>query len=541
MTQKHFGLIISQLSIKNFATFDDQVISFNTGFNAIVGETGSGKSLILDALQLALGQRADRKLIRKNCEFSIVETVFKCHDSIIRNYFNEIGYPFDEDEIIVKRIIYKNGKTKSFLNHQSCSLTTLSNFSKRFVDLVGQFENQKLLSPTYQIQLLDNFSINQIILNDYQVIYSELQETRDELEQKKLQAAELQQKQDYLDFQLNELNKLAPCLEREQELLQKKRLLQNLEENKQAVAEFNFIFDGDHNRPGLSEAITKLENIISDKLLAEEDINHFHNAKEILNDLNYKVNSHSEVDFDEEEFESVLEELDLYQKLKRKYSVDTQGLIEITQRFSEERANISTIELQLNDLENKITSLENEAYKLATELHNRRVSNASKLSKLLSKEIQSLRMKGATIKIELEKAQVLQKNGLSHIHFKAETNPGEGYYLIKEIASGGELSRILLALRTVLSSNDSISIFLFDEIDTGIGGETALSVGKSLQKVALNSQVIAITHLPQIANFAYKLVRVSKEIKDARTISLVKEFVGQKSVSEEVTQMGAIN
>lgn len=541
MSLERFGLIISQLSLKNFATFDDQTIGFDTGFNAIVGETGSGKSLILDALQLALGQRADKRVIRKGCDFSIVETLFKCEDSIIRNYFNDIGYPFDESEIVVKRIVYKSGKTKSFLNHQSCSLATLSNFSKRFVDLVGQFENQKLLSSTYQIQLLDNFSLNQVILNEYQLLFQELQESQNLLIKEQALAVELQQKQDYLDFQLNEISKLDPCVHKEQELLTKKRMLQNREENKQAVAKLNHLFDGDHNIPGLEQSLNKIEKILSDKLMALEDINQFLVAKEILVELNYKINSQSDIDFNEEEFENVLGELDLYQRLKRKYSVDTDGLVDIYRKFSDERSHLSTIEVKLEELKNKIASLKEKTYLLGTELHSRRVLNAKKLSKLLSQEIQTLRMKGATISINLERSQELLKNGISQIDFTAETNPGEGYYPLKSIASGGELSRVLLALRTLLSSNDSVSIFLFDEIDTGIGGETALSVGRSLQRVALNSQVVAITHLPQIANFSNKLIRVSKDLVGSRTISQVTEFVGVKEVEKEVGQMNLIN
>ena len=143
-------LILNELLLQNFATFEDQSINFTQGFNAIVGETGSGKSLILDALQMILGSRADKKLVRKDCEFSTIEAVFSCNDQNIRKFFNDAGYPFEGDEIIIKRIIYSSGKTKSFLNFQTCSLQILQKFSKRFTDLVGQFENQKLLSEKYQ-------------------------------------------------------------------------------------------------------------------------------------------------------------------------------------------------------------------------------------------------------------------------------------------------------------------------------------------------------------------------------------------------------
>lgn len=541
---EHIGLIISKLSLKNFATFDDQTIQFSEGFNAIVGETGSGKSLILDAIQLILGQRADKKLIRKDCDYAIVESSFECSDGYIKSYFDKIGFPFDNDEILIKRILYKNGKTKSFLNHQNCSLQNLNSFSKRFVDLVGQFENQKLLSENYQLQLLDNYSLHETILEEYQKVFKQLETKMNALNEQQNISSERQQKKDYLEFQLNEFSKLNISIERELELLDKKRILQNLEENKAAIEEVNFIFEGSSDSVGLSSLLNKLEKLLSEKLVSQNDINLFMQAHESITELNYKINSSLDLDFDEEEFETVIDELDQYQKLKRKYGVDTEGLLEIQKNFQNELENIQNLNSNLDKLTKEINLLKNKASALASNLHESRVKNADKLSKHLTKEIQNLRMNGARIFIELTKTEQLYKNGFSQINFLAETNQGEGRYKIKDIASGGELSRILLALRTVLSSKDSISIFLFDEIDSGIGGETAVAVGRSLKSVSLNSQVVAITHLPQIANFADKLVLVSKTTKTtndkSRTISFVKEVAGE-SLKKEVLSMTNLN
>ena len=175
------NLSLQKLTLKNFATFEDQIVNFDKKFNAIVGETGSGKSLILDALQLILGHRADKKLIRKNCEFSIIEASFSCENINIKKYFNDIGFPFDEDEVLIKRIIYKTGKTKSFLNHQICALSTLIDFSKNFIDLVGQFENQKLLSESYQLALLDDYSNEKKLQSNYNRCFEELVKTQKQL------------------------------------------------------------------------------------------------------------------------------------------------------------------------------------------------------------------------------------------------------------------------------------------------------------------------------------------------------------------------
>lgn len=542
MQNTNHGLFLVQLNLKNFATFDDQSIQFDDHFNVIIGETGSGKSLILDALQLILGQRADKKLIRKDCDFAMIEAHFECQDPEIKSYFYEAGYPF-EDQIVIKRIIDKNGKSKSFINHQSCPLGQLTSFAKRFIDLVGQFENQKLLSPEYQLQLLDSFAFNMTLLSEYQDIFTKLSQAVNKYEELNQAQQESIQRLDFVNFQIKELEVLDPSVDKEEELLTKKRLYQNHEENLETVRELNYYFDGADNTPGILTALNRIEKLISDKILDTNEIEQFYNASEVLKDINYKINSSVDIEFDEADFEKILSELDLYQKLKRKFRTDTSQLAEIYHGLVKEREEIHNLDHSLNEVKNLIKELQASALQIAEKLHQRRVESAKELSDVLTEEIQALRMNGAQIDIQLSKIDELNKYGLSNIDFMAETNPGEGFYRIKDIASGGELSRILLALRTVLSSKDSISIFLFDEIDTGIGGETAKSVGQALTKVANSSQVIAITHLPQIANFAQKLIEVSKDQISAeglnRTISVVSELSGNL-IKDKVKEMSSL-
>ncbi len=537
---KNDGFFIQKLSVKNFATFDDQTIQYDTGFNTIVGETGSGKSLILDALQLILGSRSDKKLIRRDCDYAIIECTFTSNDKDVFEYFNSIGFPYDENEVVIKRIIYKSGKSKSYINYQSCSLSSLSEFSKRFIDLVGQFENQKLLSEDYQIKLLDNYSQNQKILFDYQDIYSRLQNKRKQLVEREEQYQQTIQRLDYLDFQINEIEKLDPSQEREEELIHLKDKLQNLEQNKQNMDLINNLFEGSDDERGILSLLNILEKNLNSGLLNDEDTQKLFTAKEALIDISYKINQSLDLDYDEIEFEDVLTELDSYQKLKRKFGVDTQGLVDTYQSFQKEKESINHTSNDITQIKKEISEYSKHANDLAMALHARRIRYAQELSKALTKEVESLKMKGATINIDLRTAESLSKNGLTLIEFKAETNPGEGFFKIKDIASGGELSRILLALRTLLSSKDSISVFLFDEIDTGIGGETANTVGKALSKVSKNSQVIAITHLPQIAKYSDNLIKVQKEIINKegveRTISTVNQ-ISKSDLDEELISM----
>jgi DNA repair protein RecN (Recombination protein N) len=536
-------LSLNKLALKNFATFEDQTVLFHKNFNAIVGETGSGKSLILDALQLILGHRADKKLIRKNCDFTIIEASFTCTNLNIKNYFNNIGFPFDEDEVLIKRIIYKTGKTKSFLNHQNCALSILVDFSKNFIDLVGQFENQKLLSENYQLALLDDYSKDKAIIKEYRDCFSQLLSTQTHLDSLRIQNTQISQKMDYLNFQISELEKLNPSIDDEKNLILLKKNFQDAESKKELLLEVNSIFDGDNSNSGLINQLNRLSNLIDDNLLSDELYNKFHTAKDTLSDINYSLNLSDDIENDQDELESTLQRLDDYQRLKRKFNTDTENLLVIFRDFKSERDEVENIDKSINLYEERLSELQLECYELAKKVHSTRVIAAKSLSAELTHEIQFLKMRGATVDIRLTEKEELTQNGISVISLMAETNPGEGFYKIKDIASGGELSRILLSLRKVLASKDSISIFLFDEIDTGIGGETALSIGKTLQNVSIDSQVIAITHLPQIATYADKLVLVEKKHivsnNEERTISIVNEVEGAE-IETEVNQMNPL-
>jgi DNA repair protein RecN (Recombination protein N) len=536
-------LNLKEFTLKNFATFEDQIIHFESSFNAIIGETGSGKSLILDALQLILGSRADRKLVRKECEFATIEASFKCGDKKIKDYFNDIGYPFDEQEIIIKRIIYSSGKSKSFLNFQSCSLGILQNFSKRFIDLVGQFENQKLLSEKYQLVLLDNFSQNQKLIDRYQSSFLLLKSVREKIEETEKRRSEMAQRFDYINFQLEEIEKLNPSIEDEKELLKNKKNIMNFEDKSKFISSVQFIFESDQ---GLTSLLSSLEKEINgaSNYITPEIHSLFENAKESLNEINYKLSSNNEDDHLEIDLDSVVERLDSYQKLKRKFSTDTKGLIDIWNELLIEKKSLRNIDDNLSELESKMFVINKDCFEIANQLHAKRDESAKKLSKDLTKAVRALRMTGSTLKISVAKIKELSISGCSLISFMAETNPGEGFYKVKDAASGGELSRILLAIRQILSSKDTINIFLFDEIDTGIGGETALNIGEALAKVSKNSQVIAITHLPQIAKYSDRLIVVSKDIKyrnnQSRTYSKVKELSGNQ-INDEVIQMTPLN
>ncbi len=521
-------LYLKSLNLQNFATFENQTILFDSKFNAIVGETGSGKSLILDALQIIFGARTDRKLIRKNSDFSTIEAVFYSNDKSIKDYFNEIGHPFDGNEIIIKRIIFTNESSKSYLNFQACTANTLVQFSKRFVDLVGQFENQKLLSEDYQLILLDSFSELESDVADYQQMFNQLQELRKNLTELNLEKTQRAQREDYIRFQIEEIEKLGPSTEEEADLLKKKEIILNSEKRSQTLLLLNnAITDDETNMLNLlKNCLSRAEknsNFISDEIITK-----LYEAKSLLEDISYEISKNLEVNIEAEDLDSIIDRIDTYSRLKRKFGGSTESMIESLIEYKKELESYSNIDEMIALNSKKIAELESKTITFAEELHKIRIEKAKILSSSLTDKIRTLKMSGATIQLNLTRHDHLTSKGISKIDFIAETNPGEGFFKVKEIASGGELSRILLAVRQILSSNDTISVFLFDEIDTGIGGETALTIGKSLLEVSTCSQVLAITHLPQIATFASKIINVMKITTSnddgiTRTISKVSE------------------
>ena len=525
-------LYLKSLNLQNFATFENQEIQFDTKFNAIVGETGSGKSLILDALQIIFGARSDKKLIRKNAEFATIEAVFSSNDSKIKNYFNEIGHPFEGREIVVKRVIFANESSKSYLNFQSCPASLLTAFAKRFIDLVGQFENQKLLSEDYQLILLDSYAGLNNDIADYQGLYTQLGALKKDfgelLNEKNIRA----QREDYIRFQLEELEKLSPSSEDEIELLRKKDMILNVEKRQQTLGGIaSAISDDDTNLLGmLKNCLNRAEK--NPGIVSEEIITKLYDVKSILEDVSYDLSKDLNANFDEENIEEIIDRIDFYQRLKRKFGGSTEEMMKTYEEFKAELNSFSQVDDKIALISKKINDLEIRCSTFAEELHKVRNLKSEQLSIELTSKVQDLKMTGASLKINVTKAEVLGPKGFSRVDFIAETNPGEGFFKVREIASGGELSRILLSIRQILSSNDTISVFLFDEIDTGIGGETAISIGRSLQSVSECSQVLAITHLPQIAAFATQIINVSKTTKviddQPRTISVIDQVLGEK-------------
>lgn len=541
------SLKLETLNLQNFATFKSHTISFDHGLNAIVGETGSGKSLILDAIELVFGGRADKRSVRHGSESATIEAVLSFNDNAINSELEELGFPSDDNTVVIKRIIKKDGTSRCWFNHMSCNLSHIVSFSKQHIDLVGQFENQKLMSENYQLALLDQFGGSGDKSKKVKELFSDLIRLKAEKNAIEKFKEENELRLDYLQYQINEINLLDPKIGEEESLIDIKNNHLNINKKQTFLNTLNHQIEGSDDIPGLSAIINLIRSHLNknSSLVTAGVIKSFNDLEGALEVFSEEVSNISLADLDQEQFQVVIDRLDLYSKLKRKFGGTVDSLIESKSNFENELKKISSSGKELDEVIAKIKSCEKNLVVLAEELHLIRIKSAKELSHSLTHAVQELRMNGADLVFEIAKSLELTDTGYTKLSFLAQTNPGEGYFKVKEIASGGELSRILLAVRQVLSTHDSISIFLFDEIDTGMGGETALHIGKSLAKVATTSQVITITHLPQIAAFADNLIVVSKETSDEagldRTESKVKEINNKKVIKKEVEAMNPLH
>jgi DNA repair protein RecN (Recombination protein N) len=537
------SLKLESLSLQNFATFKSHSINFKSGLNAIVGETGSGKSLILDAIELVFGGRADKKSVRHGSESATIEAVLSFSSDHIKDELEDLGFPAEENSVVIKRIIKKDGTSRCWLNHMSCNLSQIVAFSRQHIDLVGQFENQKLMSESYQLALLDQFGSTTALAKEVKDYFQQIQRHKSERELLERSQEQIEQKVDYLNYQLNEINQLNPQVGDEEKLVALKSDHLNVNKKQTFLAQLKDMIHGSDSSDGVSSLVKSLRSHLfkNSSLIPSELLSRFNDLECSLEVFSDTVENISLADLDPEQFQLVIDRLDLYSKLKRKFGGTVESILEAKSTFEADLSRIVNSEKEIAALTAKIKNTEKLLHQCAEDLHVKRIDTAKKLSAALTLAVRDLRMIGAELLFELTKTDSFCDAGFTKLQFLAQTNPGEGFFKVKEIASGGELSRILLAVRQVLSSHDSVSIFLFDEIDTGMGGETALHIGRSLAKVASASQVVTITHLPQIAAFADNLIVVSKETSldsgSDRTVSIVKELHDKKGIKKEIEAM----
>lgn len=533
------NIFVKNLLVKNFAIFEDLSLDFSSDFNVIVGETGSGKSLLINALNIISGGKSEKKYIKEDADFAMIEATFICHDEDFKNFLHEQGFPFTE-EIIIKRIFSHQKAGKAFLNHSSCSLKFLKSLTEKMFNFSGQFENQKLLDLNYQISLLDQYAHLQKDVLRYREKYlttKELLKTQNTLI---LKREDLLQKQDYLQFQYDEIEKINPSIEEEKSLNEDYRILAKKMTQQEQWLDLQSLLEGGNQGKGFLTLLESIAQTISQLELntLEEKISDF---REFTQQLSYLCAQNSADEDLHEKIEHLNSRINEYQKIKRKHHVNTSELLELQEKFRQELAQIHDIEEKINDLKSQYLIHEKELEDEAEKLHQKRLKQLPSFVKKINEKIHLLGMEQATFKIETEALVEKNVHGKDRIEFFIETNPGSGFKSLAEIASGGELSRVLLATRSILpTQNHQSLIYIFDEIDTGISGTTADKVGVLLNDLASQHQIIAISHLPQVAQHAHQINFLTKGFEKEKNHSRVKvnvDILTQENKQKAISSM----
>ena len=521
--------MINTLHIKNIGIIDDITINLNEGFNVLTGETGAGKTLIIGSLQILAGGRFSKEMIRNGETNSFVEMSI---------YLPNYGY--EEDNVIVSREINIKGKNTCKINGRLVTVNELKTFMNNVIDIHGQNDNQSILDVSTHIELLDEYAAKDLgkIKEEYKVLYEEYLEIKTELAKNYGDDKEKQRKLDLLNYQVNEIEdaKLKPGEEDELEntrktMLAAEKIATNLTEaegqiNSNAIDAMNI-------------AIKSLEKIESYNVEYGEIVSRlkdaYYEVQEAARDLAYL---NEDLYFDEEKQTEVEERLDLINSLKRKYGNNIEEILEYKEEVNKEIFEIENLEGYIKSLKSKLIKQEEILSDLSNKMNKVRSKYAKELIIKINSELKDLEMKNArfNIKIEFSENNEFNKNGLDKVEFLIATNVGEEEKPLIKIASGGEMSRFMLAIKNVLADVDKIPVIIFDEIDTGISGVAANVTGEKIKQISKSHQVICVTHLASIAAKGDYNYYICKEIENGKTKTKVRQL-NEEEVLKEIARI----
>ena len=517
--------MITNLHIKNIGIIDEINVALNEGFNVLTGETGAGKSLLIDSLNIIAGGRFSKDMIRNGKEYSLVEACIY----LPGNKASEDG------NIIVSREVYINGRNLCKINGRMVTVNQLREFMRDIIDIHGQSDNQKLMNPQNHIEYVDDFSGDKIIdvKNKYHELYNKYLEIKNELNRNYGDDKQKQLKLDLLYYQLNEINNANLKVGEDEELVKKQKIYQNSEKIVTNLSKANDLFE--------NKILNSLDTVINslNKVAIYDDkynslIERINGAYYDIQDVSYTISEDFlNNEYNDKEAEIVQDRLDLIFNLKRKYGNTISEILEYKLKLEKEINDIENLDEYIIELKKQLKNIKEEMHEKCIELNKIRKNSAIELEEKITKELKELEMFNAEFKINVEfEEENYNKNGLNNIEFMISTNIGEEYKPLVKIASGGELSRIMLAIKTVFSDVDNTPIMIFDEIDTGISGVAASSVSEKMRTISLKHQVICVTHLAVIAAKAKYNYYIYKDVIDGKTYSNIKLLDERETLNE---------
>ena len=533
--------MLSSLKITNIAIIKETAIDFNNGFNVLTGETGAGKSIIIDAINAVLGERTSRELIRTGCDFAEVSAYFTDINGSVKTCLEELGISNEEDNsLLIYRKLFADGKNVCKLNGRNATVSMLKNLGQTLVNIHGQLDNQNLLNEELHYTYIDAYAGNEAVLDDYKNAYSEYKEAEKTYSDFVIDESEKAKRIDILNFQIEEIRDADINPGEYDSLINKRNVLQNFESLYEFVNGANDILNGEGDASGAEQMINTAAGFLNKASDIDNTLKPLYDS---LSDISYNLSDISSelsrfiysLNINPNELNSIEERLDTISKIIKKYGEDEESVLTYLENIEKELENLN----YSDELREKYRQIKEEKFEILKEkgkiLTDSRVSAGESFEKAVAGELVFLEMPSIVFKSVREEYDYTE-NGCDNIYFLISANAGEEPKALSKIASGGELSRIMLAIKNVLSDKDSIQTLIFDEIDAGVSGKTAHKIGIKLKEVSTERQVLCVTHLAQIAAFADSHFLISKSESDQQTYTKV-ENLDEEGRTDELARI----
>lgn len=533
------------LSIRNVAVIEKVEIEFEEGLNILTGETGAGKSIVIDSVNLALGERADKNLIRTGADKAIVEGVFDLSNSPLSKALLKGYFGIDDNELVVVRELSANGRNVCKINGHIATLMQLKSIAASLVDIHGQHEHQSLLDEANHIKVVDGFSGERLhqVKSLYSQKYHEYLKTKEEISSMQLNELERQRQIEMYEFQVREIDEAKLQTDEDTYLKEQRDILLNSEDIKRCIDNAHFALSGGEDTSSISALLqTAAENITA---LSEMDKSHEELAGRLeqllieIDDITDEVrNLERSFDFNLNDLETIENRLSLLKRLSRKYGADVNEIIEYRKQIGERLIVLDEHEIILDELERKEQNLYNDCINYAKQMSELRKNASAMLKEKILVQLADLGMENSQFETQFKAVTderghyVLGKNGIDTVKFLISTNLGEDIKPLHGVVSGGELSRIMLVLKSITAQIDDIDTLIFDEIDTGISGETSRVVGEKLAIIASKRQVICVTHSAQIAALSDNHLFISKKVENNSTKTIIDKLTTDEKYKE---------
>lgn len=533
--------MLTSLKIENVAIIESAAIEFGCGLNVLTGETGAGKSIVIDSINAILGERTSRDIIRTGAQSAKVYAVFEDVNERVRNFLDENGIDCEDGVLIINRTLSREGKNVCRINGAPVTVSMLREIGGELIDIHGQHDNQSLLSPEKHCGFVDSFAGNADLIADYREKYGRLCEIRSKLKKLTTDESSKSQRIDFLTYQIDELEKAEITIGERDELKARKSLINN---SQKVIESLNIAYEALKADGAGIDMITDAESEIANASAYMETLGE---ASEKITDIRYELediaetvrDAMTEVDFDPSELEDIDERLDLLYRLSKKYGDTEEEMLEYLEKARAELDNIAFSEERVKELQKQEKEALAETETVACKLTESRKTAGEKLSNAICSELEFLDMPNVRFVVKCNDIG-LTENGKDEIEFLISANAGEEPKPLAKIASGGELSRIMLAIKNVLAETDGVDTMIFDEIDTGVSGRAAQKIAMKLRSASKGRQVICVTHLAQIAAQGDVHLYISKSVSDGKTYTNIKSLIEEERVAEIARIMGGM-